>query len=249
MTKSYTAALPPGALGRGLNWLGRHELSVLLAIVGAAGGTLGFIQVATAMQVGTIKSFDEMLLLALRNPADLSDPLGPAWLEEMARDFTALGSTGVLFVLGASVLAYLLLAGRFRTAVFTIVALNGGFLLSSALKLGFDRPRPDVVPHGMDVFTPSFPSGHSMMAAVTYLTLAVMLARSQPHYRLKAYLLLVAVLLTLLVGASRVYLGVHWPSDVLAGWTAGAAWASLCWLVARWLQHRGRIEPPHGVSA
>lgn len=233
---------------RWLSQLGRHELPLLLAIVGLAGSTWAFLELAGEVLEGETLAFDKRLLLALRNPADLSDPLGPGWLEEMGRDFTALGGTGVLVLLGASVIGYLLLRGRHRTALFTAAALTSGWLLSSLLKLGFDRPRPDLVPHGSIVYTTSFPSGHSMMAAVTYLTLAIMLARVHPHYRLKAYLLLIAILLTVLVGISRVYLGVHWPSDVLAGWTAGAAWASLCWLAARALQRRGRIEKDTAAS-
>jgi undecaprenyl-diphosphatase len=116
-------------------------------------------------------------------------------------------------------------------------------MLSMAVKMGFDRPRPELVPHGSYVYTASFPSGHSMMSAVVYLTLAAMLARVQPQWRLRIYILGVAVLVTLLVGFSRVYLGVHWPSDVLAGWAVGAAWALTCWLATLLLQRRGGIEP------
>lgn len=230
------------ALIRGLNWLGAHELSLLLAVVGLAGGIWAFVEIADEVTEGETHTIDKRLLLAFRSTADPREPLGPGWLEEMGRDFTALGGIGVLILIGIGVIAYLLLASKYRTALFTAIALTGGWLLSNLLKLGFDRPRPDLVPHGSIVYTTSFPSGHSMMAAVTYLTLAAMLARVQTRRRLKAYLLLVAILLTVLVGISRVYLGVHWPSDVLAGWTAGAAWASLCWLVARSLQRRGRIE-------
>jgi undecaprenyl-diphosphatase len=115
-------------------------------------------------------------------------------------------------------------------------------LLSTALKLGFARPRPDLVPHGVRVYTASFPSGHAMLSAVTYLTLGALLARVQPQRRVKAFLLGLAIALTVLIGMSRVYLGVHWPSDVLAGWCGGAAWASLCWFVALQLQRRGEVE-------
>lgn len=242
MTKEYAVPPQASALTRSLNWLGRHELAVLLAMVGLAGGSLAFFQIANAVLTDAIMPFDEMLLLAMRNPADLADPIGPLWLEEMARDFSGLGSIGVLFLLSASALAYLVLSGRFRAAIFTIIALNGGFLVRTVLKHSFDRPRPDLVSHGTEIFSSSFPSGHTIMATVVYLTLAAMLARVLPAYRLKALVLLAALLVTVLTGASRVYLGVHWPSDVLAGWTAGAAWASLCWLGAYRLQRRGRLE-------
>jgi undecaprenyl-diphosphatase len=122
-------------------------------------------------------------------------------------------------------------------------AIVGGFVLSAALKYGFDRARPDLVPHGSHVYTASFPSGHSMMAAVTYLTLAALLARTQDRWRVRILLLATAAVVTVLVGFSRVYLGVHWPTDVLAGWIIGSAWAIVCWLMARWLQRRGDIEP------
>jgi undecaprenyl-diphosphatase len=110
------------------------------------------------------------------------------------------------------------------------------------LKEFFERPRPDLVPHGAEVFTASFPSGHAMMSAVVYLTLGALLARVETGLRVKAFVLSVSVLLTVLVGISRVYLGVHWPTDVLAGWTVGAAWAVMCWLIARVLQRKGRVE-------
>lgn len=112
------------------------------------------------------------------------------------------------------------------------------------LKMGFDRVRPDLVPHGSFVYTASFPSGHALMSAVTYLTLGALLASVHSPARVKAYFLAVAMVLTLLVGVSRVYLGVHWPTDVAAGWSVGAAWALMSWLLMRWLQKRGGVERP-----
>lgn len=228
-----------------LSRLGRHELPALLSIFVLSGGVWLFIKITEEVMEGETRSIDEALLLALRNPADLTDPLGPGWVEEMGRDLTALGGVTVLVLITLSVIGYLLLDRRYRAALFTALAVTGGQVLSTVLKIGYNRPRPDLVPHESIVYTASFPSGHAMMSAVTYLTLAALLSRVQPRLRLKAYLLLVAVLLTLLVGISRVYLGVHWPTDVLAGWAAGAAWASLCWLVVRWLQRRGRVETVH----
>ncbi|RUR31659.1 phosphatase PAP2 family protein [Vreelandella nanhaiensis] len=228
--------------------LGRQELATLLGIAVLSGGIWGFIALADEVIEGGTQSIDESLLLALRNPADLSDPIGPGWVEEMGRDFTALGGVGVLVLIMLGALGYLLLARRYRAALFASIAVPGGILLSTVMKMGFDRPRPDLVPHEAMVYTASFPSGHSMMSAVTYLTLAALLIRVQPALRLKAYLLILAILLTLLVGMSRVYLGVHWPTDVLAGWTAGASWAALCWIVMRWMQRRGQVESEESWS-
>ena len=136
------------------------------------------------------------------------------------------------------------MAGKRGAAFLVVVAVVGGMLLSTGLKLGFERPRPDLVPHGARVYTASFPSGHAMLSAVTYLTLGALLARVQERRRVKAFFIGLAVVLTLLVGVSRVYLGVHWPSDVLAGWCVGAAWAVLvlvrCPAVAGARQGRAR---------
>jgi undecaprenyl-diphosphatase len=126
--------------------------------------------------------------------------------------------------------------------VLLAVSVGGGTLLSTLLKLGFDRPRPDLVAHLVDVRTLSFPSGHAMLSAVTYLTIGVLVARVSPKRRIKVYVTAVALVLTLAIGLSRVYLGVHWPTDVLAGWSIGAAWAMACWLGAVFLQRRGSVE-------
>ncbi len=241
--KSPVGREKAGPLHRFLHWLGRHELSILIMVVLLALVTWGFAELANEVMEGETRAFDTAVLLALRNPADLSDPLGPRWLEEMVRDFTALGGVGVLSLVTLAAAGYLLLQRQGRAALFLLVAIGGGLLLSFALKQNFDRPRPELVPHGSYVVTSSFPSGHSMMSAVTYLTLGALLARVHSRRAVKAYLLLLAVLLTVLVGFSRIYLGVHWPTDVLAGWAAGGAWAVFCWLVARWLQRRGQVEP------
>ncbi len=220
----------------------RIELVPVLTLILVAGGIWLFAELADEVREGETRRIDEAILLALRNPQDRSDPLGPRWLEETERDFTALGGVGVLALLTAAVSAYLWLDGKRRAAVLVLLAVGGAFVGSTLLKHGFQRPRPDLVPHGSYVYTSSFPSGHSMMSAATYLTLGALLARMQSRRRVKVFLLAVAALLTLMVGISRVYLGVHWPTDVLAGWTAGGVWALACWLFARWLQHRGKVE-------
>jgi undecaprenyl-diphosphatase len=218
-----------------LKWslLDRIELSVLLAGVAIAGALWGFLEMAEVARDTTAHSFDTEIMLALREAGRPNDPLGPPWLEEAVRDITGLGSMAVLVLVTAAAIAYLLLVARGREALLVVIAVGVGQILSSLLKLGIDRPRPDLVPHLVEVQTLSFPSGHAMMSAVTYLTLGSMLAGIVPGRATKFYVLGVAVLITLMVGVSRIYLGVHWPSDVLAGWCAGFAWAMLCWLVAR----------------
>jgi undecaprenyl-diphosphatase len=212
--------------------------SFLLAVA-----LLGFGWLAAAVPEGGTDGFDRAVMLALRNPADRADPIGPAWLEHAARDLTSLGSVTVLALVSLAAVGFLCMVRRRATAVLVLASVGGGMLLSTLLKNVFGRARPDLVPHGVEVHTLSFPSGHAMLSAATYLTLGALLARVRPHPRVKAYLLAVAAVLTVLIGASRVHLGVHWPSDVLAGWCVGSAWALLCWMVAVWLQRRGKVEP------
>ena len=226
----------------------RRELPLVLLLTLLAGGVWGFIELADEVIEGETHAVDTAILLALRTPGDLDDPLGPGWVEEVGRDFTALGGVAVLTLITAAACGYLLIRRRYRAALLVVAAVGGGIVLSSLLKTGFDRPRPDLVPHGSIVYTASFPSGHSMMAAVVYLTLGALLARTQPRRRLKAYILSLAVVMTVAVGVSRVYLGVHWPTDVLAGWTVGGAWALLWWVVTLWLQRRGQVEPEEGAG-
>lgn len=223
--------------------LGRHELVLLGAFLVVAALIFFFMELADEMAEGETQAFDEWILLALRAPGDTADPIGPPWVEVMFTDITSLGSTAVLTLITAAVALYLLMARKRGAAVFVLAAVGGGTLLSNVLKYAYARPRPDVVAHIVQTTTPSFPSGHAMLTAVTYLTLGALLARTEPDPRLKVYLVSLAVFLTVLVGCSRIYLGVHYPTDVLAGWTVGAAWAVLCSVVALWLQRRGEVEP------
>ena len=210
-----------------------------LAGIFAVAAALAFAKLGGEVLEGETHSFDQATLLALRVPGSPQTPIGPGWLAEAARDLTALGSTAVItYVLGAGA-GYLLLCGKRGAALVAIGAVGSGAALSSLLKLGFDRPRPEFVPPGMDVHTASFPSGHTMLSAVTYLTLGALLMRADGHRRMTAYILALAVMTTLLVGMSRIFLGVHWPTDVLGGWAAGAAWAASWWLLAWRLQRPG----------
>lgn len=225
-----------------LRWLGCHELGVLLSVLAVAGGVWAFIELADEVVEHSTRRFDRWVLLALRAKGDLTDPIGPRWFEEMARDITALGGSAVLLLLTAAIVGFLLLRRERRTAVFILLTVIGAELVSTVLKLGFERPRPTLVPHAVYVYTSSFPSGHAMLSAAVYLTLGALLAHLQERAVIKAYLLIWAVGITILVGLSRVYLGVHWPTDVLGGWAAGAAWAALWWLGARAMERR-RTKP------
>jgi undecaprenyl-diphosphatase len=229
---------PPAPPGR---W--RRELAPVLGLGLAAAGGGAAIGLVDAGRPGGAGTLDARLLLALRTPGDLADPIGPHWVEEAGRDFTGLGGIAVLTFVVLSAALFLALAGKRASALAVAIAGGGAAVLGIVLKGWFDRPRPDLVPHVVRAFNESFPSGHATGAAAVYLTLGVLLARSVPDPGAKLWLVAVAVAVTLLVAASRVYLGVHWPTDVLAGLAVGAAWASLCWLVEVWLQRRGAVEP------
>ncbi len=233
------------ALGRRFReWLGNTDLVVLVAVFLAVGAIWSFIEIADEVVEGETQRIDESIVLALREHADPSDPIGPGWFEEAVRDYTALGGYAVLGLLTVIVSIFLLMNGKSHAMWLVLIATIGGMLLSDLLKAFFDRPRPTIVPHLSHAGSSSFPSGHSMLSAVVYLTLGSLLDRLVEKRRLRLFILCVAMLLTCLVGCSRVYLGVHYPTDVLAGWTVGLAWAILCWLVARWLQRRGVVEKP-----
>ena len=229
-------------LHRSVSRRGRIDSVLLLTGLAILIGACGFIALAWAVRAGMTQQFDERLLLAARDPADPEKILGPAALEEVARDLTALGGVAALCLVTAAVSGYLLICHKSRALALLLAATLGGLLLSTALKESFHRARPAIVPHKSQVMTSSFPSGHSLNSAVVYLTLGSMLAGLSHQRRLKLYFFGMAALLTFLIGVSRVTMGVHYPSDVLAGWFAGLVWAMSCSLLAHWLRQRGVVE-------
>jgi len=233
--------IPPSGNGP-ISWLAGHVNIVLVAVLLIVGGTWGFIALADEVREGDTQRFDDWAVRAMRRADDPSRPIGPHWLPEVGRDLTALGGVAVLSLTTAFVAGYLLIVRKYHAMWLVLAATLGGLLISTLLKHLIDRARPDLVPHLSHVYTSSFPSGHSMLSAVVYLTLGALLTRLASERRVKLYFLAAALLLTFLVGVSRVYMGVHYPTDVLAGWTAGLVWALLCWLVARYLQRRGAVE-------
>ena len=198
-------------------------------------GLYAFVKLTGEVVDGDTVGFDQQLLLMLRNPADLTDPVGPQWLEVIVRDLTALGGAVTLGMLTLAVCGYFWLQHRSRMALFVVLAMASGSLFNGLLKEFFERPRPDLVPHATAAAMSSFPSGHAMMSTVAFLTLGALLAHASSKLRIKLYILGWSLLLTILVGISRVYLGVHWPTDIIAGWIAGGVWALLSLLVCRWL--------------
>lgn len=238
--KRMLGGLPiPSRLAR----LGKHEVGMLVAVFICASLLWAFGAIAEEVVEGDTHKLDMAILMSLRTGVTPTDLIGPPWFEEMMRDFTALGSYAFIIITVTAVVGYLLLVRKWALALLMLGAVLGGMLISNLLKLGFDRQRPDL-DHAARVFTPSFPSGHAMLSAVTFLTLGALLTRVNVDWRAKVYFLAIAVLLTIVVGLSRIYLGVHYPSDVVAGWFVGSAWALLCWTAALWLQSRGKVEQP-----
>jgi undecaprenyl-diphosphatase len=193
---------------------------------------------ASELAEGEQLALDRTLLLALRRPDDPAQPIGPAWFQHVMTDITALGSTSVLTLIVILAVSYLLAIRRRLVAIILVASVGGGALLNFLLKASVARPRPDLVAHLVKETSLSFPSGHSANSAVIYLTLAILLASTQTQVRVRWLIIICALLITMIIGLSRVYLGVHWPSDVVAGWAIGATWALFCWFVTAGVRER-----------
>jgi undecaprenyl-diphosphatase len=231
-------------IARTWKWTRNRDLVVLLLSLVTVLGLWFFLAIASSVRTGSTAELDREVLRAIRDPNNLLNSFGQKRVEQAFRDITALGSYAVLTLTSCAVCGYLLLVRKYHAFLLLLAALTGGMLLNRFLKQLYNRPRPDHVAHLDWVDSYSFPSGHAMLAAVVYLTLGALVSRLVEKRWQKLYVLGVALLFTFLVSSSRVYLGVHYPSDVLAGWTVGLIWAILCWLTARYLQRRGEVERP-----
>jgi undecaprenyl-diphosphatase len=220
----------------------RDELWLLLGALALLAIVLVIAKLAGAVLEGSTLDFDKRLLQALRKSDNPSQPIGPPWLELAAFDVTALGGPTVLGLTVVAVLGFLVLQGLYRNALFVLLASTGGWLLNDVLKAFFARPRPTVVPHLREVMSLSFPSGHALTSAAVFLTLGALLMRVAERRIAKFYCMFVAMLVTMLVGVSRVYLGVHYPTDVVAGWLIGLCWALFCWLAERSLERSAGLK-------
>ena len=222
----------------------RKELAFLVGGLALVLLLLGFASLSDLVLEGETQDFDDRVLRALRRADDPSLPIGPAWLRGAALDITALGSASVLGLVVAAIVGFMLLQGLRRTALLVLVASTGGWVLNSLLKELFQRPRPEIVPHLREVLTLSFPSGHAMTSAAVYLTLGALLMRVADRPVTRMYCMGFAMFLAGIIGVSRVYLGVHYPTDVLAGWLVGLSWALMCWLAERAIERRRGVEHP-----
>lgn len=220
----------------------RQELLILAGAVLILALIWVFAVLAGKVMEGDTRQFDEWVLGALRQEADPGRVKGPWWLQAGAEDLTALGSPTVLGLTVLAVTGYLFLHGLYRNGLFIFSASVGGWVLNWLLKAAFERTRPDIVPHLREVMSSSFPSGHALTSAAVYLTLGALLMRIAQGRLAKYYCIAIAMFLTFLVGSSRVFLGVHYPTDVIAGWLIGMTWALLCWVVERTLERRAGLK-------
>ena len=233
----------------GLGQLERRELSWLFVGLGACVLLFVFVRLAGEVTEGETQAFDIRIIKALRSPTDPSKPVGPEWIENALLDLTSIGGSTVLGLVVLSVVGFLLLQTRYWTALVVMMTAISGEVVNTAMKAAFNRPRPSIVPQLRTVFSTSFPSGHAMESAIVYLTLGAILMRVAESRLTKAYIMGIAMLLTMLVGVSRVYLGVHYPTDVIGGWIIGFVWASICWLAAQRFESTTGIEAEKSKSA
>ena len=221
----------------------RGEIAMVAAILVFAAGLLAFLGVADSVTDGHTVRFDVGLMMMLRHTGDLGRPIGPDWLKLGAIDVTALGSVTDLAIIVLFVTGFFAALRRWREAGLLLAAALSGLLLVDIFKVVFGRERPPLAMHAVEVGNASFPSGHATLSAVVYLSLATLLAHFAGRRRVRIYALGAGLALTLVVGLSRVYLGVHWPTDVIAGWALGSAWAMVWWLIAWLIEHRCGARP------
>jgi undecaprenyl-diphosphatase len=209
------------AVARAGSVIGALGVFLVIGIVIAAVCTLLFGELAEHVVAGSTQAFDEMVL---RWIAPHRTPI----LDGTMLEITALGTgTVVMMIVGVAGLFLWLTQHRY-SAMLLLASTAGGIVLNGLLKVRFDRPRPHVITWGANAVSSSFPSGHAMSATIVYGTVAYLAARLQQRVWARWLTMGLALLLIALIGLSRIYLGVHYPSDVLAGAIIGLAWAGFC---------------------
>jgi undecaprenyl-diphosphatase len=212
-----------------LRAIGRHASSFYTALgiylVGGAiiaiAGTAAFVELASHVRSGATQTFDESVMRWMGAHRI-------EWIERSLLEITALG-TGLVVMMIVVISALFLIATQHRFSAFLLlVASAGGIVLNAVLKSSFDRPRPQLFEWLTVPSSSSFPSGHAMSSAIVYFTVAYLIARLEKRRWMRTLTILSSLLLVLLISVSRLYLGVHYPSDVLAGVIIGLAWAGFC---------------------
>ncbi|WBH15627.1 phosphatase PAP2 family protein [Sphingomonas radiodurans] len=237
-TLADTPATPDQIAPEGIT----HPPYAFIALLALAGAVLVIALLGSTIARGSQFDFDSAIMLGLRIPGDLATPVGPVWLRQAMIDVTALGGGTVLTIVVVLTIGYLLAGRHFLTAALVFGGTVSG---SNAVALGkrlVARERPALVDHLVEVSSASFPSGHASNSAIIYLTIALTVMQIVPSRAARWYLFGATIALVTLIGVSRVYLGVHWPSDVLAGWSAGALWALAWWALGSWLRLRLRLR-------
>ena len=223
--------------------LKRIDFQLLLSFLAILLLFLLFRQIANWIDAGATECIDTELLRFCRDDTPEMNPRGSPRFVCALRDFTALGSGTVLTLLVIIVSLFYFLQQRWRTGLFLLVTSTLGWGLMEWIKDVYARPRPTIVPHLVKETSYSFPGGHAKMSAVVYLTLGTILAQRSRRRSVKVFWISLAIVLTLCIGCTRVYLGVHHPSDVLAGWVAGTCWALFVFLIVRLWRDRRKLLP------
>lgn len=216
----------------------RHPPFVFIAMAALAGAVLVLAVLGRTIAGGARFAFDSGIMLSLRQAANPAVPTGPAWLKQAMIDITALGGETVLTLAVALTIGFLAASRHLLAAALVFAGTVTGSIAVALAKSWVGRQRPALIDHLVEVGSASFPSGHAANSAIIYLTIALVSIQVIPHRAARWFLLAATLLLVAAIGVSRVYLGVHWPSDVLAGWSFGTLWALAWWAAGSWLRLR-----------
>lgn len=211
----------------------RRSRAEATALAATAGCLFVFFSLTLLIETQVVQKADEAVVLAARVPGNTATPVGPVWLAELARDVTSLGGYIVLTLITVLVWLFLRLERTKATATRFVITVAGGYLLNVLLKTAIARPRPSVAPFLTQVYSPSFPSGHTMMSTVVFLTLGLMVSEMATRRAVQVLVISAPFAVAVAVSLTRVYLGVHFPTDVVAGLCCGVAWTLGCWLFWR----------------
>ncbi|MBI1686424.1 phosphatase PAP2 family protein [Caulobacter hibisci] len=204
-----------------------------MALLGLGVALAIFQDVADDQNEADGQTSDWKILKALRARGDPANPIGPKWVKESLTETSALGGVTVLAGITAVTAGGLAISGKRREALLTVGVFTGALVLSEGLKNLFKRSRPPAEYRAAEAVNESFPSGHALLSAATFISLGILFAQGARSTALRTFGLTVGAATAAAVGFSRIFLGVHWTNDVLGGWAAGSAWAATCWLAGR----------------